>query len=100
MPTMSTDTFKLELPKWYDLHAHFRQGELLEPLLKEHIAMGCAGVLAMPNTAPPVGKVSESESSDFWSIEAYTKMLEEASGASKRNYCPALPDEGYDPGDD
>lgn len=76
---MSNDVLKIELPKWYDLHAHFRQGDFLAPLLKDHIAMGCAGVLAMPNTAPPVAKVFESDALDYWSIEAYHKMLDDAS---------------------
>ena len=72
---------KLELPLWYDLHSHFRQDEFLEPLIKDHIAMGCAGILAMPNTKPPVAKVENDGDSEFWSIEEYLEMLN-AAGAS------------------
>ena len=42
------------LPKWYDLHTHFRQDGLLAPLVEQHKSMGCAGALAMPNTRPPL----------------------------------------------
>ncbi len=70
----------IELPKWYDLHAHFRQGEFLEPLITDHRAMGCAGILAMPNTKPPVAKVHESDEGDVWSIEGYLVDLCSAGG--------------------
>lgn len=66
---------KLELPKWYDLHAHFRQGDIMPHLIKDHLAMGCAGILAMPNTKPPVGKINDSDGGDYWSLEAYLEML-------------------------
>lgn len=66
---------RLKLPKWYDLHAHFRQDDLLEPLIRDHISMGCAGILAMPNTRPPVAKVFEKDDLPYWSIEEYLKML-------------------------
>jgi dihydroorotase len=68
----------LTLPRWYDLHAHFRQGDLLKPLVAAHRAMGCAGFVAMPNTAPPVARVLEDDPGEAWSIEAYTRMLREA----------------------
>jgi dihydroorotase len=71
---------KLELPKWYDLHAHFRQGDVMPHLVRDHLAMGCAGILAMPNTAPPVAKVFENDDLPYWSIEAYTDMLKKAGG--------------------
>ncbi len=72
-------TMRLELPKWYDLHAHFRQDALLAPLIQAHLATGCAGILAMPNTKPPVAVVHRSEeSSSAWSIEGYLSMLQEA----------------------
>ena len=66
-------TTSFTLPKWYDLHAHFRQEGLLAATLADHAKMGCAGILAMPNTKPPVGRVLESDTNapDFWSIEKY-----------------------------
>lgn len=70
----------LTLPRWYDLHAHLRQGALLRPMISAHLDMGCAGVLAMPNTRPPVGKVRESDPGACWSIEGYRRMLLEAGG--------------------
>ncbi|MGB4058091.1 MAG: hypothetical protein WBK77_08420 [Alphaproteobacteria bacterium] len=70
----------LELPKWYDLHAHFRQAELIKPLIADHLAMGCAGILAMPNTKPPVAKVFKKDPAECWSIEEYAEMLKNAGG--------------------
>lgn len=75
-------TTELTLPKWYDLHAHFRQDGVLKATLADHARMGCAGILAMPNTRPPVAKVLESDTSlpDFWSIEKYLSAIREAGG--------------------
>jgi len=70
----------LELPQWYDLHAHFRQGPMVPALIRDHLAMGCAGILAMPNTKPPVAKVHESDNLDYWSIEGYLAQLRAAGG--------------------
>lgn len=53
---------------------------MLVSLLEAHHAMGCAGILAMPNTKPPVGKVREADELPYWSIEGYRKMLLEAGG--------------------
>ena len=71
---------KLELPQWYDLHAHFRQGDMIAPLIADHLAMGCAGILAMPNTKPPVAKIFKKDSLSYWSIEEYLEMLRNAGG--------------------
>jgi len=71
---------RLTLPKWYDLHAHFRQGAIMPDLIADHIKMGCAGILAMPNTKPPVAKVHRDDEGDAWSIEEYTDMLLAAGG--------------------
>ncbi len=78
--TLRRMTTTLTLPRWYDLHAHFRQETLLAPMLAAHHAMGCAGILAMPNTKPPVGKVHEADDLPYWSIEGYQKMINEAGG--------------------
>ena len=48
----------LTLPKWYDLHTHFRHGANVVLYVADHLAMGCAGALAMPNTKPPVSRIS------------------------------------------
>jgi dihydroorotase len=71
---------QLTLPKWYDLHVHLRQDELLEPIIKSQLDMGCCGVLAMPNTKPPAAKVLESDSLSYWSIESYLQMIKGAGG--------------------
>ncbi|WP_321396643.1 hypothetical protein [Emcibacter sp.] len=71
------------LPKWYDLHTHFRQDETLPATVKDHVSMQCAGALAMPNTAPPVGKVFERDRvANYKSIEQYRVEILEAAGGS------------------
>jgi dihydroorotase len=72
----------LELPRWFDLHTHFRQGASMPAYVKSHIDMGCAGVLAMPNTKPPISRVMGPGSDDYWSIEQYAGMLQ-AAGADQ-----------------
>lgn len=66
---------QLDLPRWHDLHAHFRQGPNMASYLRAHHEMGCAGVLAMPNTKPPVSSVNDPETHASWSIEGYRKRL-------------------------
>ena len=66
------------LPKWYDLHTHFRQGDVVKPYIQAHLDMGCAGALAMPNTAPPAAVVFERDEGDYWSVERYRRDLMEA----------------------
>ena len=70
----------LTLPYWYDLHTHLRQENLLAPIIQSQIDMGCAGVLAMPNTKPPVAKVFANDELPYWSIEQYRAMIIEAGG--------------------
>lgn len=65
----------LTLPKWYDLHTHFRQGANVNRYIADHLTMGCAGALAMPNTRPPVSKVSGASSPTAASIESYRAEL-------------------------
>lgn len=67
-------------PKWYDLHVHFRQDQPMADYIKAHIDMGCAGALAMPNTKPPVSRVSGNNTDDYWTIEAYRNQILEAGG--------------------
>jgi dihydroorotase len=71
---------KLSLPKWYDLHVHLRQGDIMPALIEDQLSMGCAGVLAMPNTKPPVGKVFESDTLPYDSIEAYRSFINASGG--------------------
>lgn len=72
---------RLDLPKWFDLHAHFRQGPNMARYLADHLAMGCAGALAMPNTQPPVARLQGANSETAWTVESYRQALLEA-GAS------------------
>ena len=67
-------------PKWYDLHVHFRQGEPVADYIQAHIDMGCAGILAMPNTQPPVARVSGKNTDTYWTIENYLRDLQKAEG--------------------
>lgn len=76
------DAMKIKLPKWYDLHAHFRQDALLPFMVADHLKMGCAGILAMPNTKPPVAKVFRADPLPCWSIEDYRALIEDAGGAA------------------
>jgi dihydroorotase len=73
---------KITLPKWYDLHVHLRQGAPMSAYVKAQLDMGCAGILAMPNTKPPVGKIFETDPLPYWSIEAYRKMIHDAGGTA------------------
>jgi len=77
MVTEKSDT-GFSFPYWYDLHVHFRQGAAMPAYIKAHLAMGCAGALAMPNTKPPVAKVFENDSAAGWSIESYRRDLLQA----------------------
>lgn len=67
---------RFTLPKWYDLHTHFRQGEAMSAYIQAHLDMACAGALAMPNTKPPTAIVFEkNEKGTYWSIERYRRDL-------------------------
>ncbi len=73
-------TESITLPKWYDLHVHVRQGGAMKDYIAAHLAMGCAGILAMPNTKPPVGKVFKTDPLPYWSIEEYRDQILAAGG--------------------
>jgi len=68
------------LPKWYDLHTHLRQDELLEPIIQSQLDMGCCGVLAMPNTKPPVAKVFKNDDLPYWCVEGYLDLIQKSGG--------------------
>ena len=70
----------ITLPLWYDLHVHLRQGENMKYFVQAQLDMGCAGVLAMPNTKPPVGKVLDTDPLDYWSVEYYMHQIVAAGG--------------------
>lgn len=71
---------KITLPYWYDLHVHVRQGAPMGAYIAAQRAMGCAGILAMPNTKPPVGKVFAKDPLPYWSIEDYQATIGAAGG--------------------
>lgn len=73
-------TLSFSVPYWYDLHTHLRQEELLEPIIQSQLDMGCAGVLAMPNTKPPTAKVLDQDALNYWSVESYVHMIRAAGG--------------------
>lgn len=75
-------SLSLTLPKWYDLHTHLRQDDLIAPVVKSQLDMGCCGILAMPNTRPPVAKVFRDDPLPYWSIEDYRAMIMEAGGSA------------------
>lgn len=52
----------------------------MAPVIASQLAMGCAGILAMPNTKPPVAKVLKADPLPYWSIEEYLEMLKAAGG--------------------
>lgn len=66
---------KFTLPKWYDLHTHLRQDGLMGPIIQSQLDMGCCGVLAMPNTKPPVAKVFKDDPLEYWCIEGYINLI-------------------------
>lgn len=71
---------KFTLPKWYDLHTHLRQDELIGPIIQSQLDMGCVGVLAMPNTKPPVAKVFKDDPLEYWCIEGYLDLIKREGG--------------------
>jgi len=73
-----TTPLSIQLPRWFDLHTHFRQGENVALYVRDHLAMGCAGALAMPNTQPPVSRVDGANDGESWSIESYRNTLQAA----------------------
>lgn len=75
-------TTEFKLPKWFDLHVHVRQGDNMKDYIQAQIDMGCAGILAMPNTKPPVGKITDQNDLPYWSIESYLAQIKEAAGES------------------
>lgn len=73
-------TTSFTLPYWYDLHTHLRQDGLLAPIVQSQLDMGCAGVLAMPNTSPPVAKIFDTDDLPYRSLESYIRDVKAAGG--------------------
>ena len=71
---------RITIPQWYDLHVHLRQGPAMAAYIKAHIDMGCAGILAMPNTRPPVSKIFDADDGDGWSVEFYLEEIRRNGG--------------------
>lgn len=71
---------RLDISKWHDLHVHFRQGPAMAAYIQAHLNMGCAGVVAMPNTRPPVSRVTGPCDPSSWSVEGYARMIHDAGG--------------------
>lgn len=68
------------LPHWFDFHTHLRQGGLTAPIIQSQLDMGCYGLLAMPNTKPPVSKIRNTDPGDGWSIEQYRDFIKTSGG--------------------
>lgn len=83
-------TTQFTLPHWYDLHTHFRQDDTLLATVQDHVAMACAGALAMPNTKPPVGKIFKADDvASYKSIEEYhAEITAAAKGGLKEIIVP------------
>lgn len=77
---VNSRVMKITLPLWYDLHVHLRQGAPMKDYIAAHVAMGCAGILAMPNTKPPTAKIFEADPLPYWSLESYREMIIAAGG--------------------
>ncbi len=45
------------------------------PIIQSQLDMGCCGVLAMPNTKPPVAKVFKDDPLEYWCIEGYINLI-------------------------
>ncbi len=54
----------------------------MKAYIQAHLDMGCAGILAMPNTKPPVGKITAQDDLPYWSIEEYRQMIMDAGGSA------------------
>ncbi len=52
----------------------------MKPLIQAHLDMGCTGILAMPNTKPPVAKILEKDELPYLSIEEYLSLIRQAGG--------------------
>jgi len=52
----------------------------MKAYVQAQLDMGCAGVLAMPNTKPPIIKVLDTQDGDGWSVEQYIHDLRTAGG--------------------
>ena len=71
----------VELPCWSNNHVHYRQNRsLMRALAQEQLNSGADSALAMGNTLPVVGRVTEDDSGNpqHWSIRQYRARVEAA----------------------
>lgn len=52
----------------------------MAPIIQSQLDMGCYAVLAMPNTKPPISRVTGANKVNGWSIEGYRSMIEDMNG--------------------
>ncbi len=74
------DGTSIVLPKHPDMHAHIRQGAPMAQFIACHLAGGTDILLAMPNTMPPVSRVTGPATDKSWSIESYSDAIRRAGG--------------------
>ena len=48
--------------------------------LRAHCEMGCEGIVAMPNTVPPVSRVTGEGTGEYWTIQGYLEALKANGG--------------------
>lgn len=70
----------LTLSAFRDGHVHLRQEPLLESLIAQMLAGGCSGGVFMPNTKPPIQRVSGENDAQSFSIEGYRRLLKRYGG--------------------
>ncbi len=68
-------TYSFTLPRWFDAHVHLRQGNLLTTTIADQLSTGCASVLAMPNTKPPITRISGPSSETSMTLSEYHDEL-------------------------
>ncbi len=73
------------MPKCPDMHTHIRQGQSLPLLIERQLAMGSDVIVAMPNTKPPVSRVTGLATEKSWSIESYLDTIRKAGGDKFRD---------------
>jgi len=73
-----------------DMHAHLRQGPLMGPVIRDHVAGGTRVILAMPNTSPPVDRATRSCDGDGLSVPEYLDMVMAAGGDAFEAVLPTL----------
>jgi dihydroorotase len=88
-PQTTTDAplnaLTFQIPRFPDVHTHLRQDEPLPTFIEQHLNMGNDILVAMPNTKPPVCRVTGPADAKSWSIESYIGMIRRAGGDRLRD---------------